>query len=60
MNNTFKTVRKIDGKDYVELEEVTQVLEALADSEKTITNSVSRFEKAVQDLQNAFKAGANL
>lgn len=52
--HNFKTLRIVDGKEYVELEEVEQVLKTL-DSVETISDSVSKFEKAVQDLQSSFK-----
>ena len=53
-NQEFKTLRIIDGKEYVELSEVKQILKTM-ESMESIPESVAKFQKAVQDLQDSFK-----
>lgn len=55
-NAVFKTLRNIDGKDYVELSEVLDLFRGLADVPNFFTGVVQTLQRVESSLDRANKA----
>lgn len=55
-NAVFKTLRNIDGKDYVELSEVLDLFRGLADVPNFFTGVVQTLQRVESSLDKANKA----
>ena len=55
-NTVFKTLRNIDGKDYVELSEVLDLFRGLADVPNFFTGVVQTLQRVESSLDRANKA----